>query len=181
MVYLCVHKDVKGQMVYRYKLSENVDMNLVIASLKNKNGWGNIIHFRVQINLKKPDSINILETRRDDKTDPNVGFAFNAKDSGSGIDHYEINIEDKVYTVWENDGTSQIFVNPIIKNGQHVLYIKAFDKAGNFLDKTVEFNIEPLNLPEIINYKKELKTSEIISISGKTYLNSDISFWIQHL
>ena len=73
--------------------------------LKNKAGWGGISHFRFQIDTEKPSSFDIQEISRKDKTDPRARFKFNAKDKTSGIDHYEVQIDEGGQQPWKDDGS----------------------------------------------------------------------------
>ncbi|MEK7140428.1 MAG: hypothetical protein AAB815_01435, partial [Patescibacteria group bacterium] len=148
------------------------------AQLKNNNGWGDTSHFRFQIDTEKPTSFDIKEVRRDDLTDPHVKFTFDASDKTSGIDHYEVQIDNNDSEIWQDDG-SHTYTIPVLNPGKHTLIAKAIDKAGNSLASSVEFIIEALEPPTITEYTKELQSGDILKVGGNTYPNSKVVLWLQ--
>ena len=50
-------------------------------------------------------------------------------DNGSGVDHYEIRVDDGA---WVNIGLTNEITLSITRDGAHLLYVKAYDKAGNY-------------------------------------------------
>ncbi|MBM2818064.1 MAG: hypothetical protein HW401_654, partial [Parcubacteria group bacterium] len=145
---------------------------------RNAKGWGEISHFRFQIDTEKPSYFNINEIPRTDQTEPQAKFVFDAFDKTSGIDHYEIQIDGGEAMVWRND-KSNTYAAPTMDFGKHSLIAKVFDKAGNFLISAAEFKIESLNPPEIDDYPKELISGETLIAKGKTYPNSKVTVWLQ--
>ncbi len=148
------------------------------VQLKNAAGWGAISHFRFQIDTEKPSRFEIREIERDDKTNPRVKFVFDAKDETSGIDHYEVQIDDSNPQVWQ-DEDSGVFETPALGPGQHTLIAKAIDKAGNSLANSAEFSIQALEPPTITDYPKELTSGEILIVKGSTYQNAQVVIWLQ--
>ena len=148
------------------------------AQLRNNSGWGSTTHFRLQIDTKNPERFNIELAPREDPTDPKVKFSFDAVDATSGIDHYEVQIDGKEPLIWRDDG-SKIFEAPVLDIGLHILTAKAVDKAGNFLASSIEFKIEPLLSPEIVEYPRELIVGEMLIVRGETYLNAEVTVWLQ--
>lgn len=146
--------------------------------LKNDNGWGPTTHFRFQIDTQKPDHFEITETVREDLTDPIIEYLVDASDEISGIDHYEIQVDDLDSVIWEDDG-SHFLQTPILKPGEHAIEIKAVDKAGNYLVKSSKVLVEPLDPPIFTSYPRELTMGEELIIKGLTYPNSQITFWVQ--
>ena len=146
--------------------------------LRNANGWGAITHYSFLIDTKKPESFVITEKERKDKTNPIVEFIFDANDESSGIDYYEIQIDSGSPQVWE-DNENHLYETPILGSGKHTLIAKAIDKAGNFLASSVEFTIEPLELPIITNCPRKLRNGDILVIKGSTYPNAQIVVWLQ--
>lgn len=146
--------------------------------LRNASGWGEISHFRFQIDTTKPDFLKITEVPRPDLTDPKAKFILEAEDSTSGIDHYEIQADGGESKVWLDDGT-HTYPTPVVQSGKHILIVKAVDKAGNFLTESAEFIVEPLLPPEITEYPRELTAGEILTIEGVTYPNVKVTLWVQ--
>ncbi len=148
------------------------------AQLRNNSGWGSASHFRFQIDTEKPTRFDVREIKRDDLTDPRVKFAFNASDKTSGIDHYEVQIDDGSAETWQDDG-GHTYEAPILTPGKHVLIAKVIDKAGNSLAASIEFTIEALEPPIISEYPRELQSGDILKVGGNTYPNSKVVLWLQ--
>jgi hypothetical protein len=148
------------------------------AQLRNNAGWGGVTHFKFQIDTKKPDSFTIQLATKDAATNPRVKFIFDANDKTSGIDHYEIEIDDNESITWRDDG-SGIYETEPLGSGTHVLSAKAVDKAGNFLAHSIEFEVETLQAPIITEYPRELAKGETLVVRGKTLVNAEINAWLQ--
>mgnify|MGYP001604339207 CR=1 FL=1 len=146
--------------------------------LRNSKGWGEISHFRFQIDTEKPSSFNITEIPRKDATDPKAKFIFDAADRISGIDYYEVQIDGGDLSRWNDDGT-KTYITPALTNGKQALIAKVYDKAGNVLAGTAEFSIEALDPPKFTDYPKELQSGKILSAKGSTYPNSQVMIWLQ--
>ena len=144
--------------------------------LKNKFGWGDISHFRFQIDSEKPSSFEISELERKDPTDPKAKFSFKAEDGLSGIDHYEVRIDEGAPQIWRG-GENGVYETPGLGPGKHILIAKAVDKAGNYLANSVEFTIEPLNPPIFTEYPSKLKSGEAAALEGKTYPEARVVVW----
>ncbi len=107
---------------------------------QNARGWGPMTHYRFQIDQTKPEGFSITEIPRATTTDSIAKFMFLAEDKLSGIDSYEISIDATVSTTWRDDG-GHVFTAPSLDPGLHTLRARAFDKAGNFLENSVSFEV----------------------------------------
>ncbi len=143
--------------------------------LQNSVGWGGIAHFRFQIDTKNPEYFNISEVARQDLTEPFAKFIFEAADEVSGIDHYEIQIDNNEAIVWQDDGTG-IYQTPVLAPGKHRMMVKVFDGAGNSIANFAEFEITALTLPTINNFTKDLTSSERFRATGSSYPNAQVIF-----
>lgn len=150
------------------------------VQFRNANGWGEISHFRFQIDTEKPERFDIREVVRSDLTEPKVKFIFDASDKTSTIDHYEIQIlSNGSPQVWQDDG-SHSYETPVLKPGRHTLIAKAVDKAGNSLTNSTEFIIEALESPVITEYPKQLPSGESLVVKGTTkYANAQTTVWFE--
>jgi hypothetical protein len=147
--------------------------------LRNSIGWGGVSHFRFQIDTEKPSRFEITEIAREDFTNPKIRFRFDAKDETSGIDHYEIQIDEGSSQVW-NDNGSGIYETPALGPAKHVLIAKAIDKAGNSLANSVEFEIKALEPPVITEYPKQLSSGETLIVKGTTkYPSAQTAVWFE--
>lgn len=148
------------------------------VQLKNTAGWGGITHFRLQIDTQNPEFFNISEVARQDLTEPIAKFIFESTDATSGIDHYETQIDDNESLTWKDDGTG-IYSTPTLRPGKHRLMAKAVDAAGNNIANFAEFEIKPLDLPQLDTVTKDLSTTEHFRVTGKTYPNAQVVFELQ--
>jgi hypothetical protein len=147
--------------------------------LKNDAGWGATSHFRFQIDTEKPSHFEIREVERDDPTNPRVKFVFDSKDETSGIDYYEVQIDNGSAQVWRDDG-SGVYETLALGPGRHTLIAKAIDKAGNSLAKSAEFTIVALEPPIITDYPKTLASGEHLIIRGLTkYPHAQTTVWLE--
>lgn len=145
---------------------------------RNAIGWGEVSNFRFQIDTEKPSRFEITEIKREDLTDPKVRFRFEAEDETSGIDYYEIQVNEDKPQIWRDDG-SGIYESPAFGPGRHVLIVKAVDKAGNSLANSVTFEIKAIDVPTITHYPRTLDEGDILKILGKTHFNSDVIVYIR--
>lgn len=142
--------------------------------LRNNAGWGGVFHFRFQIDTEKPSRFAIKKVPEADLTDPQAQFIFDAEDKTSGIDHYEVQIDGGSPDIWRDDGRG-IYEAPPLDAGAHTLVARAVDKAGNALTESVDFHIESLVPPTIVEYSRELESDEIFTVRGTTYPNAQVT------
>jgi len=132
---------------------------------KNARGWGAISHFKFNIDTKE-----ILKE--------GLKIKFSVSDNLSGVSHFEVKI-DNDETIIFSDNELRIYDLPILDPGKHTIAVKVFDNAGNFVADFKEIEIETLDSPKIEEYSSELKTGSFLVIKGNTYLNSDLTVWVQ--
>ena len=148
------------------------------AQFRNSSGWGRTSHFKFRIDTQKPNKFDITKIEQKDLTEPTVKFIFDAKDEGSGIDYYEIQIDDGKVKGWRDDGTHRYEISALVP-GKYTLTVKAVDKAGNTLANSAKFIIEALESPKITEYQKEMQSGEPLIVRGSTYSNSKLTIWLQ--
>lgn len=170
----------KSDGLFDFYAYENVDNGIWYfhIRLRNNAGWGGISHFQFQVDTEKPTSFDIKEVEREDLTEPKVKFIFDASDKISGIDYYEIKIDNGNSQIWQDDG-NHTYETSILGTGKHILIAKAIDKAGNFLMNSAEFIIEALEPPIITEYPRELQSGEVLIIKGTAYPNAQVVIWLQ--
>lgn len=93
-------------------------------------GFGNTVHFRVQIDTEPPKLFDIKLVGQADLNDvtrtPTITFA--AEDpGGSGIDHYDVQIDNEAP---QANATSPYTFSKL-EAGPHLILVTVFDKAGN--------------------------------------------------
>jgi hypothetical protein len=148
------------------------------VQLRNGKGWGEISHFRFQVDTTKPSSLTVTEVPREDTTEPKAIFSFEAMDELSGIDHYEVKIDSGNSVIW-NDNGSHRYETAFLESGTHTIYVSAVDKAGNALTTSAQFSIKAINAPTITEYPKQLRSDQPFIVRGTTYPNGKVTLWLQ--
>jgi len=129
------------------KKYENVEDGIWYFHIRyqNKAGWGPILHRKVLIDTTPPE-IKEFSIKKEDPTDPKPILTFYATDTLSGIDYYQILINDKEFATTTNIEEKIFPIGPL-SPGKYKIELKAFDKAGNSKSEVKETEIEPLKYP----------------------------------
>lgn len=147
--------------------------------LRNAGGWGDITHFGFNIDTVPPTDFKLVLLDRPDLTAPEVAFNLTATDTVSGVDRYELSVDNASSTVWSDTGDHR-FTTSRLKPGAHTLLAKVFDKAGNNLAGSVDFSVAPLPAPKITDYPREIATDKIITLRGETLVGSLVTLTFKH-
>jgi len=141
---------------------------------QNKDGWGEISRFKVQIDTQAPHPFEIKVDNEGDPTNPQPILYFQAKDDTSGINHYEIKISQReVFSLLE------VQTNPLRMPhqdpGLHPVQVKAVDNAGNSTLGTTEVPIESIPSPELSACPPTLVSGEeILHLEGNASINHTV-------
>ncbi len=146
--------------------------------VRNRDGWSEAAHYAFQIDTKKPDAFTITDVTAADQNQTMRHFRFDAVDSGSGIDHYEVRLDDGTPTTWVDDG-AHIYRTPAVGPGEYVLHAKAFDKAGNFLEASAAYTVKTIAPPTITDYPSLPKTGDTLFVRGTAIPDATVTVWIQ--
>jgi hypothetical protein len=106
-------------------------------------------------------------------------IVFETDDEDSGMDRYEVYIGSLERQAHEVSLEDKMLEVTGLHAGDHTAIVKAIDKAGNERISTVHFVIAPIPTPEIINYARELKTSDNFYMNGTAPADSSVSIYIQ--
>ncbi len=100
---------------------------------------------------------------------------FSAEDFGSGIEKYSFSLDGKDFI-----DTNDIYLLKTIKTGQHKIIVRAYDKAGNYLEKEYIFNVIDVITPdlEIEDDKTKYNKGDKIEISGNAEKNSTVLIYV---
>ena len=105
------------------------------VQLHNNNGWGEISHFKFQIDTGLPENLEVVRADPQDTTNPNPKFNLRAADSLSGVDHYEAKIDHGESTRLSIDD-SGYYPLPSQTPGKKQLTVRAYDQAGNYIESS---------------------------------------------
>ena len=145
------------------------------VQLRNASGWGEISHFRFQIDTQPPEPFEIKFVDGKETTHPQPTLAFETTDEMSRIDYYEVKIDqESPIKIRETE-----YKMPVQTLGKHTVIIKAVDRAGNYTLAMTEINILPIEAPIITDYPHELLPASILSIKGTALPEVTIRVYIQ--
>lgn len=149
--------------------------------LQNSYGWGAVSHFRFQIDTVAPQPFTIKFTNSADTTNPTPTVTFATTDQTSGIAYYRLKIGDApALTVAPADlAADGSYTLPPQTPGHHTLVVQAFDQAGNYAVAAQDFDIAPLNQPQLTQYPSELAPSDDLVVKGTTYPSATVRLTLQ--
>jgi hypothetical protein len=144
--------------------------------------WGPVSTYLVRVDTVPPEKKNVDFSYDNDSGKLNI-FA-DIKDETSGVDYYEIYINDVLKkNVPVNDFIDGKYSIGIDSPGENTVKLVAFDKAGNSVEASGVFqsNIVPIiPKPELDPIKQRVSIGDRVLISGKTQLfNSDVTINIR--
>lgn len=137
------------------------------VSLRNEFGWGAVSHYRLQIDTAAPSNVIVKLASPSDASSPTPNLLISADDSLSGLDHYEIKIDEQAPIVWQDPGDHRYQTLPL-SPGTHTISVTAFDKAGNSAQASLQINSKASIVPLVGKYQQELLAGETLVVSGQT-------------
>jgi len=146
------------------------------AQFKNNFGWGKIARFKFQIDLKPPEKFEVKIKEGNKTSNAQPTLIFEATDQISGIDHYEIKIDQQASVSTKE----KEFKLPPQSSGKHIIESKAFDKAGNSALATAEIEITSLEAPVIVEFPKELYPGTPLLIKGLAPSGSTVKIHLEN-
>lgn len=121
---------------------------------KYASGWSGTSHFRFGVDATQPEPFTITI-----EGDPLASFS--ANDATSGIDHYEVAIDSDDFSAAESP-----YQTPELPVGKHTLKVRAYDKAGNFRESSVDFEISNYPQPVIFDLTPVVFGNQPVIIRG---------------
>ncbi len=120
--------------------------------------------YKLQIDTKPPSVFDLKEDQRVPE-DPRVSFTITATDTLSGIERIEFSLDGGTPNPWK-DIASRKYEFSVGIPGRHKLRAVAYDRAGNTLEESAEFTVEPLAAPKIELSAPSFKENESISLTA---------------
>lgn len=103
---------------------------------KNQVGWGAVLNRKIQIDTTAPENF-VIDVRAANSTTGFPQLNFEAIDSTSGIDYYEMTIADKEPFKVTPDEAKIGYLLRELEDGTYTIKVIAYDKAGNAREATV--------------------------------------------
>lgn len=123
---------------------------------RNNIGWGPAAHWRLAIDTAPPLLFRIESAAGFTTDNPVPVINFKTGDNLSGLDYYDIRIGSGDLIVTEEPS----YTLPLQAPGKHRLTVRAYDKAGNASEDTVELEILPIASPVITSFTGEIFIGE---------------------
>jgi len=120
----------------------------------------------------------VKEIKREDLTEPRVQFNIQAFDGYNFISKFEIRIDANEPIIWQDDG-SHIYRTEPLEPAQHILLVKALSNKTESLVNSVEFTIQPLETPKIIDYPSKLYPNSHLILKGLAQDGSRVIVYLQ--
>lgn len=98
-------------------------------------GWSATRHYRFQVDHTAPAAFTVALTR-DAVPAGTVTLTFATTDAASGLDHYEVKIDDGSYAA----ATSPKILEGVLP-GKHTVVVHALDRAKNFAEASATFDV----------------------------------------
>lgn len=121
--------------------------------VREKNGWSKVSDFKFKIDTERPLNFTITEIDKGNATKTQSEFTFNAVDELSGLDYFEIRIDSNTPET-TNDINNQVYKTAELDSGRHAIFIKAYDKAGNYVLGSDVFNIKTSSIISFADVEK---------------------------
>ncbi|HAM89013.1 MAG: hypothetical protein US83_C0002G0113 [Candidatus Falkowbacteria bacterium GW2011_GWC2_38_22] len=144
---------------------------------KDSKKWGTIARYKIMVDTEAPREFSI------ELVPAEIGewpiLRFETSDEKSGMDHYEI-IQDDL-----NNKPEQLTVDKKeyqvsgLGAGEHNVIVKAVDKVGNERISLVNFTIEPIAAPIIVNYAADIRPSDSFFINGTAVSDGEVTIHFQ--
>ncbi len=145
------------------------------VQLRNAKGWGGIAYFKFQIDAQSPKPFKIETKEGKETTNPQPTLSFETTDEMSGIDYYEIIINNK--SPIKTDKSE--YKIPPQELGKHTIIVKATDRAGNETLAMAEIEILPIETPVITDYPQTMLPDATLSIKGTAPPEAQVKVYIQ--
>lgn len=138
------------------------------VQFKGTNGWGPVSHFRYQVDRTPPEPFSVIFSSGPTSTNPIFTAIFSAHDSLSGINRYEIRVDNGKFIQDDKNITSatSFYTLPKQEFGKHIVSVKAIDGAENNFISPADFTVIGLNPPVLSYFSKNLSDGDDLEVMG---------------
>ncbi len=136
---------------------------------QNQYGWGQTSHRKLMIDATLPEAFKLTVDNQGDNTNPTPRLLFRTSDKTSGLDHFEITINEDKKIVTLDEVSAGYYQTGILAPGEHTAQVAAIDKAGNSASSSALFSIEALKAPIITSIPEMISRNEDLTIQGTSF------------
>jgi hypothetical protein len=141
------------------------------------NKWSETSHYKIQIDSTPPDNFSVLPEKSNNCV---IGLKLSAVDAVSGVDYYNIVIDNQPAIKVLASDASNIIPWPQLTPGIHQIVASVFDKAGNKTELITEVNIDKLIAPTLSSLPDIIIAGEKITVSAESvYTNAQFKLIIK--
>jgi hypothetical protein len=139
------------------------------VQFKSLTGWGEVSHFKFQVDLTPPSSIHASLVDGSVTSSPKPNVLVTATDTLSGVGTIGIIVDSDKEVLYPYT-TSNLYALPKKEAGKHTAKVAVYDKAGNKGDVvTLDYTIETILVPTVTDYTKHVELGNPLVVSGTTY------------
>jgi len=148
--------------------------------LRNREGWGAVTHFGVQIDTTRPEPFSLAFPAGKETTSATLPVVFGTTDATSGIAFYRVKVGDgeAIEVQPEKVSGGAPFILATADPGKRTVIVQAVDHAGNITTAADEILVRPLDPPVITGYSKTIIQGEVLQLFGTTYANATVTIRI---
>lgn len=148
--------------------------------LKNRSGWSQITHFKIQIDTQPPLPFEIIVEEGVETENPQPTLIFETTDELSGLAYYKVIVgEDDSVHLNLKEIEHNPYQMPLQAPGKHTVVVKAVDRANNNTLAMATVNILPIESPTITDYPQHLLPGDILAFKGRTFPESTVMVYVQ--
>lgn len=178
-----VNPGSKSDGFFDNKVYERLDDRIYYFHIRYQNdlGAGPILHYKFMVDTTPPEPFEIILPDGKVTANPMPRIRFETFDKLSGIDRYEIKIDDGD---WFNAATLKTasYILPKLKPGEHQIFIRAYDKAGNYAEAKEIITVSPIASPKITEYPNNIiSPGEKLVIKGESLPKATIEIHLNKL
>lgn len=158
------------------KILEDVDEGIwyLHANYRDKSGLSQTLAYKFQIDTGLPENFQVSRKDPNDTINPSPKYELSAGDSMSGIDRYEAKIDGGEWITLSADDSGN-YALPLQTPGKKLLTLRAYDKAGNYIESSQELQIDaPIKPAWYLGFEPLLKT---LSKGFDAIINFIINRW----
>ena len=150
------------------------------ARFRTAAGLGPTTSFKFNIDTEPPSAFSVTRLDTKDPTNPRPELLFESSDETSGIDHYELSVNEGEPTNILADEAGQSYTMPLQTPGEKNIEIKAFDRAGNIALARLTIQIESIEVPRLDRVSVKVREGQPLVVEGTAKPNQKVLIYVVH-
>ena len=112
--------------------------------LENSYGWSQTASYKYQLDTHNPETLNISQLVSTDPASLKASFNLSGHDALSGLDYFSVKVDNGDFVRASSSGSCPgltTYETADLAVGNHLLTVRAYDRAGNYTEKSLAFAI----------------------------------------